>query len=82
LASMRRTNCPVSGPRLPRHHQAMVKRGIGTVLWFIAAWTASSMLAYAFSLPLWIVAVVASTAAVLVAVDPRRVIWSGNPRTS
>jgi hypothetical protein len=61
------------GPNLP----VMKKRIAAAVLWFNAAWFVGAALAFAMNLSPALAPILATAAAAIIAVDPRRLIWVG-----
>jgi hypothetical protein len=53
----------------------MTKRAIATVLWFIAGWYLGATIAFVFHFSPMLGPVIALSAAGLMGVDPRHVIW-------
>ncbi len=58
----------------------MKKRILATFLWFFAGWYAGAFLAYALDVNPVLGPILGMAAAVLVAADPRRVIWTAARR--
>jgi hypothetical protein len=56
--------------------RAMKKRVLSAFLWFYAAWTLGSLLAFAFGISPVIGPVIGAAASALFVGDPRRIIWS------
>jgi hypothetical protein len=55
----------------------MKKRIAAAVLWFNAAWFVGAALAFAMNLSPALAPILATAAAAIIAVDPRRLIWEG-----
>ena len=55
----------------------MKKRIAAAVLWFNAAWFVGAALAFAMNLSPALAPILATAAASIIAVDPRRLIWDG-----
>ena len=58
----------------------MKKRILATFLWFYAGWYAGAVIAYALGISPLLGPILGAAAAVLVAGDPRRVIWTAGRR--
>lgn len=54
----------------------MTKRAVATILWFYAGWYAGATLAFLLGLAPALGPILGTAAAAIVAVDPRRAIWS------
>ena len=54
----------------------MKKRALATGLWFFAGWYAGNVIAYALGVSELLGPIVGTAAAVLVATDPRHLLWA------
>jgi hypothetical protein len=55
----------------------MKKRMAAAILWFYAAWFVGAAVAFAMGLSPALAPIMATAAAAIIAVDPRRLIWDG-----
>lgn len=55
-----------------------MKRSVATVLWFLTGWMVGAMAAFAFGLSEEVAPVIAMAAALVVALDPGRVLWGAS----
>jgi hypothetical protein len=56
----------------------MGKRAIATVLWFLSGWYAGAFIAFFVGLSPALGPILGTAAAAIIAVDPRRIIWTAN----
>jgi hypothetical protein len=60
----------------------MTKRALAAVLWFYTGWYAGAMLAELFGISPALGPTIGAAAAGLIAIDPRRIIWSARQAAS
>ena len=60
----------------------MKKRALATVLWFYSMWYAGAMIAQLAGLSPALGPILGTAAAAIIAVDPRRIIWTKPTRSS
>jgi hypothetical protein len=56
------------------------KRTAAALLWFLTGWMVGAMSAYVLGLPNLLAPVLATAAAILVAMDPAGLLWSRRPQ--
>jgi hypothetical protein len=67
---------PIGAATVEGEIQIMYKRVVAAGLWFYATWTAGAVLAMALHLDAILGPILAIATTAIVAVDPRRVIWT------